>query len=218
MDIDISIKMIIEKKVDFQYNSLRIIFGGGLMNRTKKAIIDIFWQLLEEKPYNKITVQSIVERCQINRNTFYYHFQDIPTLVECSIQEWVESVINKNCQLGSPANCIIPVAKELINRKAAFIHLYHSANRESLMRYLNKTSQRIVQFYIDNATKCMAVPAEDRLALTKCYKCAFVGVIIDWLDNGASYDLSVFCEKILTLFAGSGERAFLMHSKEAISR
>lgn len=44
------------------------------MNRTKLAIVDTFWQLLEEKPYNKITVQDIVDRCHVNRNTFYYHF------------------------------------------------------------------------------------------------------------------------------------------------
>jgi len=188
------------------------------MNRTKKAIIDVFWQLLEEKPYSKITVQSIVEHCQVNRNTFYYHFQDIPTLVECSIQEWTESVINKNCQFDSPANCIIPVTQELMNRKTAFIHLYHSANRESLMRYLNEISQHIVQFYIDDALKCVAVPAEDRLVLTRGYKCAFEGVIMDWLDSGASYDLSVFCERILNLFAGSGKRAFLMHTEEALSQ
>lgn len=188
------------------------------MNRTKKAIMDVFWQLLEEKPYNKITVQSIVERCQVNRNTFYYHFQDIPTLAECSIQEWMESVIDKNCQFGLPANCIIPITQELINRKTAFTHLYNSANRESLMRHLNEISQHIVQFYIDNATKGVAVPAEDRLVLTWGYKCALVGVIIDWLDNKASYDLSAACERILNLLAGSGKRAFLMHTKEAISR
>ena len=51
------------------------------MKQTKKLITDTFWQLLEEKPYNKITVQDIVDRCDVNRNTFYYHFQDIPTLL-----------------------------------------------------------------------------------------------------------------------------------------
>lgn len=114
------------------------------MNWTKKAITDVFWQLLEEKPYNKITVQNIVDRCQVNRNTFYYHFQDIPTLAELSIQEWAESMIAKNYQVGSPANCIIPVMQELTNRKTACINLYNSANRESLMRYVNKTCQHIV--------------------------------------------------------------------------
>lgn len=45
------------------------------MIRTKEIIRDAFWELLEEKPYNKITVQDIVNRCQVNRNTFYYHFR-----------------------------------------------------------------------------------------------------------------------------------------------
>lgn len=52
------------------------------MIRTKEIIRDAFWELLEEKPYNKITVQDIVNRCQVNRNTFYYHFQNIPALME----------------------------------------------------------------------------------------------------------------------------------------
>lgn len=36
------------------------------MNRTKHAIVATFWQLLEEKTYNKITVQDIVDRCHVN--------------------------------------------------------------------------------------------------------------------------------------------------------
>ena len=46
------------------------------MKKTKEIIIDAFWQLLEEKPFNKITVQNIVERCALYRKTVYYHFQD----------------------------------------------------------------------------------------------------------------------------------------------
>lgn len=110
------------------------------MNRTQKAISDAFWQLLEEKPYNKITVQNIVERCLINRNTFYYHFQDIPTLTEYTIKEWTEQVIKNNCEFGEPIHCITIIVQELINRKSAFIHLYRSLRRESFIHYLNKCS------------------------------------------------------------------------------
>ena len=60
------------------------------MNRTELAIITAFWQLLEEKPYNKITVKNIVERCDINRNTFYYHFQDIPDLLYKSLKKDID--------------------------------------------------------------------------------------------------------------------------------
>ena len=48
---------------------------------TKKAIADSFLKLLREKPLDKITIKDIVEDCGINRNTFYYHFEDIPALV-----------------------------------------------------------------------------------------------------------------------------------------
>ena len=39
---------------------------------TKDAIKESLLQLLEEKPYSKITVKDIVDRCGINRNSFYY--------------------------------------------------------------------------------------------------------------------------------------------------
>lgn len=48
------------------------------MKKTKETIIDAFWQLLEEKTFNKITVQNIVERCALNRNTFLLSFSRYP--------------------------------------------------------------------------------------------------------------------------------------------
>ena len=45
---------------------------------TKEIIAKTFTELLDEKPMSKITVKDIVERCGVNRNTFYYHFKDIP--------------------------------------------------------------------------------------------------------------------------------------------
>ena len=49
---------------------------------TKEIISRTFTELLEEKPMSKVTVKDIVERCGVNRNTFYYHFRDIPDVVE----------------------------------------------------------------------------------------------------------------------------------------
>ncbi|MDO4327223.1 MAG: TetR/AcrR family transcriptional regulator [bacterium] len=179
------------------------------MNRTKKALSDAFWQLLEEKPYNKITVQNIVEYCHVNRNTFYYHFQDIPALAEYTIKDWADQVIRNHCEFGSPINCITPIAQEFIRRKSAFIHIYRSSRREAFIRYLNEISQHIVQSYIDSAVKNVNLTPEDKSMFIRYYKCTFAGVVLDWLDAGADYDLLAFCEKICASFEGSGKRAFL---------
>lgn len=91
------------------------------MIQTKEIIKETFWELLEEKPYNKITVQDIV-----NRNTFYYHFQDIPTLMIDSIEDWMEKVIQKYGTFTSPVDCLTYMAEECMKRKKAFLHLFRS--------------------------------------------------------------------------------------------
>ena len=51
---------------------------------TKEIIARTFTELLEEKSMAKITVKDIVERCGVNRNTFYYHFRD-----KYDIMHWI---------------------------------------------------------------------------------------------------------------------------------
>ncbi|MGN0345899.1 MAG: TetR/AcrR family transcriptional regulator [Lachnospiraceae bacterium] len=49
---------------------------------TKKAIEDAFIELSNTIPIEKITVTAVTNACGINRNTFYYHYQDIYSLLE----------------------------------------------------------------------------------------------------------------------------------------
>lgn len=177
------------------------------MNRTKKAISEVFWQLLEEKPYNKITVQNIVERCEVNRNTFYYHFQDIPDLAEYSIKEWTDWVIRENSEYGSVIDCLVPVVREFVKRKAAFSHIYHSVCGETLIRYMNELSRHIVQSYLEDTIKSANLSQDDSDVLIRYYKSLLVGVILDWFSTGASYDLIEFCRKICQAYEGCGKRA-----------
>ena len=51
-------------------------------NFTRRAIKESFLKLLNQRPLNQITVKDIVEDCGINRNSFYYHFEDLPALLE----------------------------------------------------------------------------------------------------------------------------------------
>ena len=42
-----------------------------------------FLELLEQKPVNKISVKEVCERAELNRATFYTHFNDCYDLLEC---------------------------------------------------------------------------------------------------------------------------------------
>ena len=48
--------------------------------RIVRAVYDIL--LNEKKPLSGITVREVCERAQINRSSFYAHFQDVPDVIE----------------------------------------------------------------------------------------------------------------------------------------
>ena len=49
---------------------------------TKKGIMDSFVELAKEMPIDKITIKKVCDNCNINRNTFYYYYQDLYALKE----------------------------------------------------------------------------------------------------------------------------------------
>ena len=174
------------------------------MVQTKKIIKDAFWELLEEKSYNKITVRDIVNRCCVNRNTFYYYFQDIPTLMVDSIEEWIDEVIRKYGTITSPVDCLTYMAEECMKRKKAFLNLFHSAQKDAFLYDLNRMGYDIINTYVDKIGENREILKEEKESFIRCYKCVFVGSILGWLEEDASYDLSTFYEELCKIFSGSG--------------
>ena len=60
---------------------------------TKKAIKESFLKLLNERPISQITVRDVVEDCGINRNSFYYHYQDLQALVVEILRENTDRIL-----------------------------------------------------------------------------------------------------------------------------
>lgn len=155
-----------------------------MANFTRKAIKQTFIALLEEHPLNEITVKDIVEKCGINRNSFYYHFQDLPTLLEEIIKEEAEGFIHSYPSVSSIVECFDAMIKFASKNKKAIMHIYRSVSRESFERHLMSVSEYFVQQYIDTALKDEKIPDKDKQTIVRYYKCVCFGLIIDWLNNG----------------------------------
>lgn len=184
------------------------------MIRTKEIIREAFWELLEEKPYNKITVQDIVNRCQVNRNTFYYHFQDIPALMEESVKEWMEDVIHRYGNLESPVYCLMYIAGECMKRKNAFLHLFRSTQKDVFLSNLNKMAYGVVGAYVNEVEEYRDSSPAEKERVIRCCKCVFVGVLLDWLEEDASFDLPEFCEEICSTLAESASHMIAGYRNE----
>ncbi len=64
--------------------------------RTRALIEGAFLELMKDKSYTKISVREITEQADINRSTFYLHYQDVYDLldkIETRIIEDIENTI-----------------------------------------------------------------------------------------------------------------------------
>ena len=55
--------------------------------RTKKALCQALKDLMQQKAFSKITVSELIKACNINRKTFYYHFEDIYALLRWMLEQ-----------------------------------------------------------------------------------------------------------------------------------
>ena len=80
------------------------------IKKTKRAIRNAFYELIKEKPLEKITVREIAERAEINKTTFYAHYETVYDLVDQLEQEAVAEVISQ-----------LDTAQSLLSSPRAFV-------------------------------------------------------------------------------------------------
>ena len=62
---------------------------------TKKDLAAALKKLMARKPINKITVRELVDECGMNRNSFYYHFDDIYGLFKWMVEAEAVSIVQQ---------------------------------------------------------------------------------------------------------------------------
>lgn len=156
---------------------------------TKRAIRNSFMKLLNERPISQITVKDIVQDCGINRNSFYYHYQDLPSMIEEIVLEETDEIIRQHPTVDSLEEGLdVAVSFALKNRKAA-LHLYNSANRDLFEQHLWRICEYVVDTYISTAFGDSPIGREDKKILIRYYKWCCFGAVMDMLSGGMKDDV-----------------------------
>lgn len=111
---------------------------------TQTAIKNAFIDALSTKPINKITVRDICDAADVNRGTFYLHYQDVYALLEALEQEYAEKIIDllqqpHNIFAGEFTDFFIKFMEYLEENPQAELVLHHPASS-------GKGLQRVIDF------------------------------------------------------------------------
>ena len=110
---------------------------------TQKAIVNTFLEMLNEMPFDRITVKDIVERCGINRNTFYYHYQDVYDLLTKILEAELQRAVENSRNYDTWEMGIIDALSFAIRNKKAVYHIYNSVNRDKLLALRAEIDKRL---------------------------------------------------------------------------
>ena len=173
-----------------------------MANFTKNAIRETFLQLLDRQPLSQITVRDIVENCGINRNTFYYHFRDIPSLIEELVTEEADRIIREHPTVESMEDAFCAAIDFASANRRAVLHIYNSVSRSLFEQYLWKVCTHVVTVYGETVFPNEPAVAEDREIISQYYICQCFGMAISWLDRGMKDDIRSRIRRICELQRG----------------
>lgn len=181
---------------------------------TKKALAASLKKLLREKPLDKVTIIDIVEDCEVNRQTFYYHFQDIYDLIDWIFLTEALVTIDDKKTYATWQQGFLEIFQYVLANHAFVSNMYHSVSRDQLERYLYSVTYELLIGVVEEQAAGMGVRDEDKKFIADFYKFAFVGLMLDWIRQGMKEDPVKIINRLGVLVQGDIARALEKYSMD----
>lgn len=173
-----------------------------MMTLTKREILRAFSDLVSEKPVDKITVKEITDICQISRNTFYYHYQDIYQVLEeylnLESQRMVER-LEKDMGSCSPEEFIMNGLDDMISNRTLCCNLSQPSGSE-VRRYMDKAVSATFERLVDILSEGIPASNEDKALISRFYQYAIDGFMTEWLESGGKLPIERTLHRLHVLF------------------
>ena len=175
--------------------------------KTKKALAESLKNLLLQKPLNKITISDIADDCGINRMTFYYHFKDIYDLVEWTCAEEAAQAMEGKKTYDTWQEGFLNIFSAVQANKPLIMNVYRCVSRERIEQYLNPLICSLILGVVEEKSAKMPVSEADKRFIANFYEYAFIGVMLEWIDNNMREEPFVLVERTSRVMHGSILRA-----------
>ena len=165
---------------------------------TKKRLAESLKKALKKKPFQKITISELIRDCNINRKTFYYHFEDIYALLKWTFKQEAIEVV-KHFDFMSDYNESVAFIMDYIEENDYIINcVYDSIGRDELKRFFCTDFLEIILSIVEQAEEITGKKLESGYKDFLChfYMEASAGMLIDWIKERDKKDRTVVIDYI----------------------
>lgn len=176
-----------------------------MASSTKSALADALRQMMEVKPIAKITVKDLVDICNVNRQTFYYHFDDVYDLLEWVFEEDANRVLPKEVVYEHWQEDVMFFFQYLYENASFTLNVYHSGSRLYMLRYLKGRLESCIRSFADIVSEGMNIDKQDYDFVIEFYSNGIIGLITQWLDLEMRVPKVITKERLLRVLDNSVE-------------
>lgn len=167
----------------------------------KAKIADTLNEILKHKELDKITVKELVDACNISRQSFYYHFQDIMEVVEWYQDQALKQSIEKSLAAPTYQEAIKGVVYETFQHRELILQLMASHRRKEMeLLFLKAVRTYLQELLRRKGTPVSGSPKDIEAALSFCAY-GLVGTILNDL-NQKNPDIDALADQICRLLTG----------------
>ncbi len=151
---------------------------------TKKLIADGFKQLMAKKPFEKITIADITDQCGLNRQTFYYHFQDKYELLNWIFYSDVIEPFSDGLTIDNWSDHLLEILLIIKNDAKFYANAMSTSHGEEFRRFLFNAVTDVLCEVIDQITAGRTVNQPDRQFIAEFFAYGVSGIVTRWVTTG----------------------------------
>lgn len=154
---------------------------------TKQILANTLMDLLESKPFPKITVNELCARSMIVRSTFYLHFQDKYELLSYCLTE-ISKELDALMETHAPKDFFVVLLGKCQEKEKVFYNLFETEVNEALIEMFYQFFGRyITQALEEKQSQGTLLPGPVE-PVTAFYVSGLVGMTFRWIKS--NYKLS----------------------------
>ena len=168
-------------------NMRKNIRNDRRVEKTRNAIINAFKEMIIEKDFNEITIKELAERANINRKTFYLHYESMEEIlfdVTVELSEQVFESLNNKGFFNPNVIGITPLIEtinELINSNYELTRKLISANS---YRFFSRNIKDLIKDAVIRKIKKHIDMSEYKMNLVGDFIASGLSKLLkDWFEN-----------------------------------
>ncbi|MFD1429617.1 TetR/AcrR family transcriptional regulator C-terminal domain-containing protein [Lacticaseibacillus mingshuiensis] len=170
-------------------------------DKTKRLLGEQLRKMMATTSLEHITIDALTEAAGVSRNTFYYHFDDIYSLLAWVYDQEIISQVAKNAQIAKWQTAYRILLDYIDENRTFCLASFNSVGRDLLERLLATVAEQLVLKVVDDADPSLPKHVKDDIC--NFYGLAIVAQVIQWLMNGLAESKDALVNRAEMMLTGS---------------